>query len=95
VRSGERYSGLLSRLSVGRHDAGVLVCPRSGARRLLGLPRIVCRIKISHFRRCVQGARPNHVGVVIARHKWAGRLEDRDGKLYATQSTGTEQRAAV
>ena len=29
MRSGERYSGLLSRLSVGRHDAGVLVCPRS------------------------------------------------------------------
>jgi hypothetical protein len=42
-----------------------------------------------------KGARPNHVGVVIARHKRAGRLEERDGKLYATQSTGTEQRAAV
>jgi hypothetical protein len=42
-----------------------------------------------------KGARPNHVGVVIARHKRAGRIEERDGKLYATQSTGTEQRAAV
>jgi hypothetical protein len=42
-----------------------------------------------------KGARPNHVGVVIARHKRAGRLEERDGKLYATQSTRTEQRAAV
>ena len=31
-----------------------------------------------------KGARPNHVGVVIARHKRAGRLEERDGKLYAT-----------
>jgi hypothetical protein len=40
-------------------------------------------------------ARPNHVGVVIARHTRAGRIEERDGKLYATQSTGTEQRAAV
>ena len=30
------------------------------------------------------GARPNHVGVVIARHKRAGRIEERDGKLYAT-----------
>ena len=38
------------------------------------------------------GARPNHVGVVLARHKRAGRIEERDGKLYATQ---TEQRAAV
>ena len=31
-----------------------------------------------------KGARPNHVGVVIARHKRAGRIEQRDGKLYAT-----------
>ena len=42
-----------------------------------------------------KGARPNHVGVVISRHKRAGRIEQRDGKLYATQSTETEQRAAV
>jgi hypothetical protein len=42
-----------------------------------------------------KGARPNHVGIVIARHKRAGRLEERDGKRYATQSTRTEQRAAV
>ena len=42
-----------------------------------------------------KGARPNHVGVVIARHKRAGRIEERDGKLYAAQSTGTQQRAAV
>jgi hypothetical protein len=42
-----------------------------------------------------KGARPNHVGVVIARHKRAGRIEQRDGKLYATQSTGTEQRSAI
>jgi hypothetical protein len=34
-----------------------------------------------------KGARPNHVGVVIARHKRAGRIEQRDGKLYASQST--------
>ena len=42
-----------------------------------------------------RGARPNHVGGVIARHKRAGRIELRDGKLYATQSAKTEQRAAV
>jgi len=42
-----------------------------------------------------KGARPNHVGVVIARHKRAGRIEERDGKLYTTHSAGTEQRAAV
>jgi hypothetical protein len=37
-----------------------------------------------------KGARPNHVGVLIARHKRAGRIEERDGKLYATHSTATE-----
>jgi len=42
-----------------------------------------------------KGARPNHVGVVLARHKRAGRIEERDGKLYATQSAGTEQHAAL
>ena len=42
-----------------------------------------------------KGARPNHVGGVIARHKRAGRIEQLDGKLYATQSTGAVQRAAV
>ena len=36
-----------------------------------------------------KGARPNHVGMALARHKRAGRIEERDGKLYATQSTGT------
>ena len=30
-----------------------------------------------------KGARPNHVGAAIARHKRAGRIEERDGKLYA------------
>src|SRR5207253_5137706 len=39
-----------------------------------------------------KGARPNHIGAAIARHKRAGRIEERDGKLYVTQLTGTEQR---
>jgi hypothetical protein len=30
-----------------------------------------------------KGARPNHVGAAIARHKRAGRIEERDGRLYA------------
>jgi hypothetical protein len=42
-----------------------------------------------------KGARPNHVGAAIARHKRAGRLEERDGKLYAAPSTDTVQRAVV
>ena len=42
-----------------------------------------------------KGSRPNHIGAAIARHKRAGRIEERDGRLYATQSMGTEQRGAV
>src|SRR5262249_26564210 len=42
-----------------------------------------------------KGARPNHVGAAIARHKRTGRVEERDGKLYATQPTGAGQRVAV
>ena len=42
-----------------------------------------------------KGARPNHVGAAIARHKRGGRIQERDGKLYGTQSTGTEQGVAV
>ena len=42
-----------------------------------------------------KGARPNHVGMALARHKRAGRIEERDGKLYAMQSTGTMQRAEI
>ena len=41
-----------------------------------------------------KGARPNHIGAAIARHKRAGRIEERDG-LYATHPEGAEQRAAV
>ena len=42
-----------------------------------------------------KGARPNHVGMALARHKRAGRIEEREGKLYVTQSVGAEQHAAV
>ena len=42
-----------------------------------------------------KGVRPNRVGAAIARHRRAGRIEERDGKLYATQSAGTEQRTSV
>jgi hypothetical protein len=42
-----------------------------------------------------KGARPNHVGAAIARHKRAGRIEERDGKLYAKHSTATEQHSTV
>jgi hypothetical protein len=42
-----------------------------------------------------KGVRANHIGIAIARHKRAGRIEERDGKLYATHSTGTEQRAVI
>ena len=42
-----------------------------------------------------KGARPNHVGAAISRHKRAGRIEERDGKLYGTQATETERGAML
>ena len=42
-----------------------------------------------------KGARPNHVGAAISRHKRAGLIEERDGKLYASQATEAAQHAAV
>src|ERR1700680_3234965 len=42
-----------------------------------------------------RGARPNHVGAAISRHKRAGRIEERDGKLYVSQATEAAQTAAV
>ena len=42
-----------------------------------------------------KGARANHVGAALSRHKRAGRIEERDGKLYAIQSPRTEQQAAL
>ena len=38
--------------------------------------------------------RPNHVGIAVQRHIRAGRIQERDGKLYAT-STATERARAT
>ena len=40
------------------------------------------------------GDRPNHIGIAVQRHIRAGRIQERDGKLYAT-STATEQARAT
>ena len=42
-----------------------------------------------------KGVRPNHIGIAIARHKRAGRIGERAGKLYATHAAGSEQHTAV
>jgi hypothetical protein len=38
-----------------------------------------------------EGVRANHLAIAISRHKRAGRIEERDGKLYATQPTQQAQ----
>ena len=38
--------------------------------------------------------RPNHIGIAVQRHIRAGRIQESDGKLYAT-STATEQAHAT
>jgi hypothetical protein len=60
--------------------------------RVLGLATGKTRQEITA---ACKGARPNHVGAALSRHKRAGRIEERDRKLYATHGTRAEQRAAV
>jgi hypothetical protein len=79
------------RATTGKPAAGKLTLPSLGD-QVLALATGKTQQEIAA---ACKGARPNHVGVVLARHKRAGRIEERDGKLYATQSAGTEQHAAV
>ena len=73
--------------------------PAGGGRGLSNLSDQVLALATGKTQREIaaacKGARPNHVGAAIARHKRAGRIEERDGKLYATQSAGTKQGTAV
>ena len=39
--------------------------------------------------------RPNHVGIAVQRHIRAGRIQERDGKLYATSTTTEQVRATA
>ena len=39
--------------------------------------------------------RPNHIGVVVQRHLRAGRIQERDGKLYATSPAMKQSRATA
>jgi hypothetical protein len=39
--------------------------------------------------------RPNHVGIAVQRHIRAGRIQERDGKLYATSTTADQDHATA
>jgi hypothetical protein len=39
--------------------------------------------------------RPNHVGIAVQRHIRAGRIQERDGKLYATSTAPERARATA
>ena len=62
--------------------------PAGGKRTSSTLSEQVLALAIGKTQREIaaecKGARPNHVGGAIARYKRAGRIEERDGKLYAT-----------
>jgi len=63
--------------------------------------RLVAQVFRSHLSLALVSATVCHCkfqtasGPALARHKRAGRIEERDGKLYAMQSTGTMQRAGI
>jgi hypothetical protein len=73
--------------------------PVSGKRTTLSLSDQVLALATGKTQQEItagcKGVRPNHVGMALARHKRAGRIEERDGKLYATQITETAHRAAI
>jgi len=83
----------------GRARRAITARPARGKRTSSGLSDQVLALATGKTQQEIaaacRGARSNHVGVAIARHKRAGRIEERDGKLYAKQSMGTEQRAAI
>jgi hypothetical protein len=76
--------------------------PRAAASSLaapsLGLGERVLALATGKTRRELYAAcpsdRPNHVGMAVQRHIRAGRIQERDGKLYATP-TATEQAHAT
>src|SRR5712671_3238871 len=39
--------------------------------------------------------RPNHVGIAVQRHIRAGRIQERDGKLYATPTAAEQAQATA
>ena len=74
-----------------------MVAPSPAPPYVGGTPKRLRNIarRCSEVSAACKGARPNHIGAAIARHKRAGRIEERDGKLYATQSIETVQPAVV
>ena len=77
----------------GRHSAG-----RKPGVQSPGLGERVLALATGKTRQELYAAcpsdRPNHVGIAVQRHIRAGRIQERDGKLYAT-STATEQARAT
>ena len=81
----------------GRRQRAMAAKPGGGKRSSLNLNDQVLALASGKTQQEIatacKGARPNHVGAAIARHKRAGRIEERDGKLYGRPSIGTEQPA--
>jgi hypothetical protein len=71
---------------------------REPSARSLGLGERVLALVTGKTRQELYAAcssdRPNHVGMAVQRHIRAGRIQERDGKLYATP-TATEQAQAT
>jgi hypothetical protein len=71
---------------------------REPSARSLGLGERVLALATGKTRQELYAAcpndRPNHVGIAVQRHIRAGRIQERDGKLYATP-TATEQAHAT
>ena len=97
VRTPMTATNAAAQARAGRGPRSTTTKPAGGKRRSLSLSDQVLALATGKTQQEIaaacKGARPNHVGAAISRHKRGGRIEERDGKLYAT--TKTEQSAAV
>jgi hypothetical protein len=67
--------------AVATKSAGSKPSAPSLGERILAL--VTGRTRQELYRACPND-RPNHVGIAVQRHLRAGRIQERDGKLYAT-----------
>src|SRR5262249_6909697 len=68
-------------------EAATVTAPRRGAQNLSLGERILAmasgKTRQELYAACPND-RPNHVGIAVQRHIRAGRIQERDGKFYAT-----------
>ena len=83
----------------GRPPRAATAKPAGRSGQNLGLGERVLALATGKTRQELYAAcpsdRPNHVGIAVQRHIRAGRIQERDGKLYATPTTTDQDHATA